>query len=109
MKLEVLLFIPTLGFCLSQNIVRRNVVFTKIKDISIVNGKWTAATVLNLNPYGTLINLLEQQLETVHLQLNRTIMNEYYNFPTNFTNDPALNVILFKTAARKGQVCDGNQ
>lgn len=56
MKLESL-FLIAIECCFVQILVGGNVVSEKLLDTSAVNGKRTAVTVIDLNPYRVLINL----------------------------------------------------
>lgn len=56
-----------------NNIVRKSVIFEKVKDISVVQGKWTAVTTINLDPYYSILKSLQTELETVKNILTKSV------------------------------------
>lgn len=63
--LTVLLSSWIFGMILANNIVRKSMIFEKVKDISLVQGKWTAVTTIKLDPYYSILKYLQTELETV--------------------------------------------
>lgn len=61
---------------LANNILRKSVIFEKVKDISVVQGKWTAVTTINLDPYYSILKSLQTELETVKNILTKSVRDE---------------------------------
>lgn len=74
--LTVLLSSWIFGMIWANNIVRKSVIFEKVKDISVVQGKWTAVTTINLDPYYSILKSLQTELETVKNILTKSVRDE---------------------------------
>lgn len=67
-------------------LVRKSVIFEKVKYISLIQGKWTAITTISLKPYCNILDLLQTELETVKKVLLQSIRNESEILLANLTN-----------------------
>lgn len=79
-----LVMLLVIGVC--EALVRKSVIFEKVKDISLIQGKWTAITTISLNPYCNILDLLQTELETVKTVLLQSIRNESEILTANLTN-----------------------
>lgn len=94
--LTVFLLAGVFGIPFANNIVRRNVIFEKVKDISLVQGKWTAVTAINLNPYYDILNLLQTELTTVKNTLVQAIGDESKKLSVTDTNQTIRMTPIFR-------------
>lgn len=76
LALTILLSSWIFGMILANNVVRKSVIFEKIKDISVIQGKWTAVTTINLDPYYGILKSLQLELETVKTILTKSGRDE---------------------------------
>lgn len=94
--LTVFLLAGVFGIPFANNIVRKNVIFEKVKDISLVQGKWTAITTISLNPYYTILNLLQTELVTVKNTLVQAIGDESKKLSVTDTNQTIRMTPIFR-------------
>lgn len=89
-----LVVLLVIGVC--GALVRKSVIFEKVKDISLIQGKWTAITTISLNPYCNILDLLQTELETVKSVLLQSIRNESEILTANLTDSTAIVTPLFR-------------
>lgn len=94
--LTVFLLAGVFGILFANNIVRKNVIFEKVKDISLVQGKWTAITAISLNPYYDILNLLQTELTTVKNTLVQAIGDESKKLSATDTNQTIRMTPIFR-------------
>lgn len=79
-----LVILLVIGVC--GALVGKSVIFEKVKDTSLIQGKWTAITTISLNSYCNILDLLQTELETVKNVLLQSIRNESEILTANLTN-----------------------
>lgn len=76
LALTVLLLSGVFGMILANNVARKSVIFEKVKDISLIQGKWTAITTISLDPYYSILDSLQAELETIKNILTKSVQDE---------------------------------
>lgn len=76
LALTVLFLSGVFGMILANNVARKSVIFEKVKDISLIQGKWTAITTISLDPYYSILDSLQAELETIKNILTKSVQDE---------------------------------